>query len=268
MKTARISAALRLSVRRRTSFRARWELDALRGVAITMMVVYHFMFDLYYFYNNPLVFTPFWSGFQHATATLFILVAGVATYLASLSPRVVAISWQQQWRTFVQRGGTIFAWGMVLTGITWAVMGQGASIQFGILHLLGASIALSFPFLKVPWLALGVGAILYLVGTWLEPQAFTGFAARFAWLGFAPADLQSVDYFPLIRWFGLFLIGTFLGRKGFVEGRTESHALRGREFALFRGLQSMGLRSLPIYLLHQPVLWLGFFAYSLVRAFV
>lgn len=266
MNSKQILTTLRLSTRSRRSVGARWELDAFRGVAIVMMVAYHFMFDMYYFYNFQLVFSPFWSGFQHATASLFIMVAGVSTCLASLTPRITALSWPMQWWTFVQRGGTIFAWGMVLTGITWLVMGKEASIQFGILHLLGASIALSFPLLKTPWLALGLGATLYFFGTWLESQTFTGLATRFVWLGFAPADLQSVDYFPLFRWLGLFLTGSFLGRKGFVDGRTESNSLRGQTLPPFRWLQSMGLRSLPIYLLHQPVLWLGFLVYSLFDA--
>ena len=229
------------------------------------MVAYHFMFDLYFFYNNSLVFTPFWSNFQHATASLFVLIAGVSANLAIRSPRLAALPWKEQWWSFVLRGATIFAWGLVLTVVTWAVLGRDAAITFGILHMLGASIALSFPFLKHPRLSLGLGCLLYLVGTWLQTQTFSGFLTYFAWIGFAPEDLQSVDYFPLLRWFGLYLVGTFLGRTSFGAGNNSIHILRGRDFPPFRWLQFFGLRSLPIYLLHQPLLWLCIFIYSLVK---
>ena len=265
MNPHNLLAALRLTARRRSTDKARWELDVFRGVAISMMVAYHFMFDLYFFYNNRLVFTPFWSNFQHATASLFVLLAGASACMAARSPRLAALSWEKQWWSFVQRGFTIFAWGMVLTAITWVVLGGEAAIKFGILHLLGTSIALSFPFLKLPWLSLGLGCLLYLAGTWLQTQTFSGFITYFAWIGFAPEDLQSVDYFPLLRWFGLFLVGTFLGRMGFLEGKTAIHTLPGRDFPPFQWLQFMGLRSLPIYLLHQPILWLCIFVYSLVE---
>ncbi len=264
MNLNHVITALRLTVRQRRSAHTRWELDALRGVAIVMMVVYHFMYDLHFFYANPWIFTPFGKGFQHATASLFILVAGVSTCLAAQSPQLAEMTQAQRWGTFVRRGGTILAWGMTLTVITWMVFGSSASIKFGILHLLGVSIALSVPFRGRPWSALVLGAVLYLIGSWLEFQTFTGFWTYFAWLGFASDSLQDVDYFPLIRWFGLFLIGVFLGQKGFVAGTSKTHVLRGRNFPLFRGLQFMGLRSLPIYLLHQPLLWLCFFVYNLI----
>ena len=265
MNPYKLLAALRLTVRQRSTDKSRWELDVFRGVAINMMVAYHFMYDLYFFGYGSLVFTPFWSNFQHATASLFVLIAGLSACLAARSPRLAALSWKKQWWSFVQRGAMIFAWGMLLTVITWAVLGREAAIKFGILHMLGTSIALSFPFLRFPWLSLGGGCLLYVADTWLHTQTFAGFLTYFAWLGFAPEDLQSVDYFPLLRWFGLFLVGTFLGRMGFVEGKTATHPLQGRDFPPFRWLQFMGLRSLPIYLLHQPLLWFCIFVYSLVE---
>lgn len=259
-------SALRLNVRARTSSRTRWELDAFRGVAIVMMIAYHFMYDLYFFLGRRDVFSPFWSGFQHATATLFILVAGVSTCLAASSTRLADLSWMRQWREFLIRGGTIFAWGMALTAITAAALGQAAAIRFGILHLIGASVFLSFPFLRLPWLALALGVALHLTGSWLDTRIFEGIWTRFFWLGFAPEDMQSVDYFPLIRWFGLFLIGSFIGRKAYAPQGPDSLSLPGRDFLPFRVLRAMGVRSLPIYLLHQPLLFLGFILFGLWTA--
>jgi hypothetical protein len=45
----------------------------MRGMAVVMMVIYHFLYDLYYFRGTDSIFAnPFWFYFQRTTATLFI----------------------------------------------------------------------------------------------------------------------------------------------------------------------------------------------------
>ena len=61
-----------------------WEIDALRGVAVVMMVVYHFMYDLYYFQVSDAIFSMrFWFYFQRATASTFILLVGISLAIAA-----------------------------------------------------------------------------------------------------------------------------------------------------------------------------------------
>jgi len=53
------------------------ELDAARGIAILMMIVFHTVFDLYFFNIYPVnVSGGFWRYFAFSTASLFLLVAG------------------------------------------------------------------------------------------------------------------------------------------------------------------------------------------------
>lgn len=251
---------LRLKKRpRANSPRVVWEIDALRGIAIIMMVIYHFMYDLYFFgYSRQVFDLPFWSLFQTATASLFILVSGVSTCLASRSPRLARMTFGQRWGDFARRGGVVFGWGMVLTLITRLVLGPEMYIQFGILHLIGLSIALSYPFLRHRWMALTVGVLLFAIGKILWEMSFTGPITSLTWLGFAPASYQAVDYFPFIQWFGLFLIGTFLGQAGFRPSRPPNEGTALRFAWPSRLLQALGQRSLAVYLLHQPVLFLLF----------
>jgi uncharacterized membrane protein len=75
------------------------------------------------------------------------------------------------------------------------------------------------------------------------------------WLGFEPANHVYVDYFPLLPWFGVVLLGIFAGYT--LYGRS------GRRFGLpdlsawqpVEILQGLGAHSLKIYLIHQPVLF-------------
>ena len=61
-----------------------WEVDALRGVAIVMMVIFHLMWDLWAFHVLPdvVLWAGFWKYFQRTTATLFIMLVGVSLTLS------------------------------------------------------------------------------------------------------------------------------------------------------------------------------------------
>jgi uncharacterized membrane protein len=75
------------------------------------------------------------------------------------------------------------------------------------------------------------------------------------WLGIKQVGRSMVDHYPLIPWFGLALLGVFAGQTLYPNGQ--------RRFALqdwscsppVRGLAFLGRHSLPIYLIHQPILF-------------
>ena len=56
-----------------------WELDALRGLAIVLMVSYHLVFDLaFYGYYGAPVTQGFWRLYGRTSATLFLLLVGIS----------------------------------------------------------------------------------------------------------------------------------------------------------------------------------------------
>mgnify|MGYP000098182335 FL=1 len=71
-----------------------------------------------------------------------------------------------------------------------------------------------------------------------------------AYIGFPPPDFFSTDYFSLLPWLFLFLAGHFLRRllAGPME-RLDPDALRCPP------LCAWGRQSLPVYMLHQPVVY-------------
>lgn len=231
-----------------------WEIDALRGVAIGMMVIYHFVYDLYYFAVTDVVFTnPLWFYFQRTTASTFILLVGVS--LALRYQRLDSLYKYVSFRPFLRRGLSILGWGIVITTVTWAALGSALAIRFGILHFIGVATVMAYPFLRFRWFNLGFGLFLLVLGKILQNQTYD--LPWLVWLGFEPANYAYVDYFPFIKWFGVILLGIFVG-----------HILYGPEDRRFplpdltewrpiQLLEHLGRWSLPIYLLHQPLL-IGF----------
>ncbi len=244
-----VAATGRSSTGRR--FQRLWEVDAWRGVAVVMMVVFHLMYDLWAFGGRQeiVLYRGFWFYFQRATAGSFILLVGISLVISHHRARAGGVSSGLFWR-FFRRGLRIFAVGMGLTAAVWFA-GVGR-IDFGILHLIGASVVLAYPFLGYRWVNVALGLALNGLAEIFQDLEVPTYG--WVWLGLQPPDYVFLDYFPLVPWFGLVLIGIALGNTLYPDGQ-RAFALPdwGRHFPL-NLLRFLGRHSLLIYVIHQPIL--------------
>lgn len=241
-----------------------FRLDALRGLCVISMVLYHAVYDIVNILGIPVSWFWDWQGhlWQQSICWTFILLSGACWGLS---------------RRHIRRGLLLTACGVAVTLITCLVMPEEA-IHYGVLTLLGLS-ALILHLLdllrrhlswKVPaWAGLIFSALLFFVLRNV-PQGYLGFEGLrlcelpaglyqcnvLAVLGFPSPEFRSSDYFPLIPWFFLYLTGYFLGRLLFCWEKGERF-LR-RDTAALRPLCWVGRHSLAIYLAHQPLLMLLF----------
>lgn len=226
-----------------------WEIDYARGLAVALMVLFNYSFALDYFRIYSIADGwIYWWLFPRIIAGIFIFLVGMSltiSYSRNKSKSRLAI-----------RGAKIFALGMLATAATWLLFPQ-ETIWFGILHLIGISIILSVIFLKFERLNLFLGILLAAIGVYLSN--FTFDFPWLLWLGFAPS-FSTFDYFPLLPWLGLVLVGMFFGRRLYKNGRTrvKRKPLTGSGVVCF-----LGRHSLIIYVLHQPVLLLILHALAL-----
>jgi uncharacterized membrane protein len=223
--------------------------DAARGVAIIMMIVYHSAYDLDTLggYDIQSTTGP-WALFADVTAGLFLFLVGVS--LAISRARTTLTGWSL-FRKYLARGSRILAYGVVLT-VVFLALGMGV-VAFGILHLIGISIILAYPFLKLRFTNLVLGTLIFAAGQYILSQ---GLDSQSIWLlpfGIVPEGMIMPDYRPLLPWFGVVLIGLFFGDVVYGDGRrpavTEDEAP-----VPARLLLPMGRNSLFIYLIHQPIL--------------
>ncbi len=230
-----------------------WEVDSLRGLAIIMMITYHFLFDLTFFGIYPLdVYSGFLWIFARVTAFIFIFLMGVSMTLSSSRTKILGDNNKGElFRKYLKRGLKIFSLGMLITIVTFIFIPQ-EFIIFGVLHFIGISIILSYPFLKRKYLNLYLGIGFIIIGIFLAN--FTFDFSWLIWLGFIPNNLNTVDYFPLIPWFGVVLIGLFLGGLLYKDYQRQFKIPDLSKTLFVKIFAFLGRNSLIIYLIHQPVL--------------
>jgi len=228
-----------------------WEIDFLRGVSILLVIGYHLLYDLGDYVGLPRFLgwstnlsTTAWTVAQHFFAGLFVLLSGVSSTLT---------------RSNTRRGLRLLAVALALTLATYLIavwlhlFDPADTILFGILHCLAVSMLLyGAAFKKVSAAAnalLGAGVVGLAA---LLPILKKALVIRSDWLipfGLPSPTFSSLDYFPLIPWFGVFLIGAALGRSVYAK---KEGLLPWRMPANF--VNFAGRHSLLIYILHQPVI--------------
>jgi len=232
-----------------------WEIDFLRGIAIIMMVLYHLLYNLHYFAHfNVNVYSGFWMYFARTTATIFIFLVGVSLSISFSRTKGFSFGSTKETRLFLKylrRGLKVFSWGLIITLVTRIFLGK-AFVIFGILHLIGISIILAYPFLKLHYWNLFFGVFCIILGAYLKGFIFN--FSYLSWLGFRPAQFYSVDYFPLLPWFGVVLIGIFFGNIFYPDYSRKFQLVELSSFSGIKVFCFLGKHSLLIYLLHQPLI--------------
>jgi uncharacterized membrane protein len=232
-----------------------WEIDFLRGLAIILMVGYHLLFDLGEFVGIPKFLgwstdlsTVAWTVAQFFFAGLFIVLSGISSTLS---------------RSNVRRGLRLLAVSLLVSAATFA-FDPSSAVYFGILQCLAVSMLIyGAAFAKAGAGACAAfGAVIFGL-RWALPAVKKALAIRSDWLlplGLHGPSFSSFDYFPLIPWFGIFLVGAALGKSAYSARRS---LLPWRLPATF--VNFAGRHSLLIYIVHQPLIMGALYALGLVR---
>lgn len=222
-------------------------LDLARGAAIVAMAIYHFSWDLswFAFVDWDVGGAPGWRTFAVSIAASFLILVGVSLDLAHYE--------EIRWRPFWKRFALIAASAACVSIGTHFAFGD-SFVRFGILHCIAISSLIALPFTRLPLLyALVASATIRTLPQWASSSMFDG--EIWLWTGLGTPAMPSVDYVPLAPWTGASLLGVALSKA--MRRSAFMPSLKQMEFGGLAGraLRWMGRHSLPIYLLHQPLLY-------------
>lgn len=225
------------------------EVDALRGVAIILMVIYHFFFDLDFFGITGIdMSAASWVLFQRLIAVMFLSLVGVGLALSESRNR-------EGYAHHLKRGLFLAGVAMMITIATWIFPNDGF-IQFGIIHLIALSVIVAPLFFRFGRWNLVFGIVFIIVGLWFG-QMTTDSHLLF-WAGITDPGYHALDHYPFFPWFGVVLIGVSLGKEIYPASAPRPLITNGGGSGmagmLVRLLGLIGRNSLAIYLVHQPII--------------
>jgi uncharacterized membrane protein len=221
-------------------------IDCARGVALIGMAIYHLSWDLADFrLAAPMLpFTPQMRLLSHTVASAFLVLVGVSLALAHRKGLNV--------RAFWRRLAIVAGAAALVTAGSFA-FAPSEPITFGILHCIAVASLLAGPFVTAPAcasVAIGLGAIaapFFIRSTLFDPPWLL-------WLGLGEALPNTLDWRPLLPWAGVVFLGLGATRlPGVIERLAAPRRWRALS-APARAICFAGRHSLPVYLIHQPML--------------
>ena len=218
-------------------------IDALRGISVILMVVHHLLYNFVAFLGAPpwLFSNPVFDVLHYFFAGLFIFLSGVSSRFS---------------RSNIKRGLIVIA---VAAGISAIMYFMEMPIWFGILHFLGFSM-LFYGLTHKFWTAIprAVAPFVYIIGI-IGGALATSYASINAHgvagvvvsvLGWPQAGFVSYDYFPILPWIFVFLLGTWAGK--YIAEKKLPNWFYEKKVPIF---PIIGRNALIIYILHQPILY-------------
>ncbi|GAA0859930.1 heparan-alpha-glucosaminide N-acetyltransferase [Aliiglaciecola litoralis] len=229
------------------NFKRIYTIDAMRCLAIVLMVIFHFIYDLKYFgyVSWDIPDGPGWRQFRQVILTLFFVCVGFS--LAAVHGR------QFRSKHFTKRFMQLLLASVAVT-VSSLFMAPNNWIFFGVLHFIAAASLLCVPFARFPKLALIVGLIVIAI-------------YNFGWVSsiwpFQPVrhllPSYTNDYVGLFPWTGVVLLGIWLARQQFLQADPL------KSWGTPKWVAFASRHSLIIYLVHQPILFALFGAASLLH---
>jgi uncharacterized membrane protein len=236
-----------------------WEVDAARGVALGLMLLFNWSYALDYLGIYTIVGHPswlYWEVLPDCIAFLFVFIVGVSL---TLSVNRLRRTYPQRWpdlatRKYPARGLGIVGLALGITIVTYWYDPE-RFVYFGILHLIGVAVLCSRPLLVRKWAALACGTVAIALGPLVA--SIQTHSRVLAAIGLTTPH-PSFDYFPVLPWIGVAFLGIWTGHVLFPNGKRRFDPGSAPDTLVVgqavQTLQFVGRHTLVVYLTHQPAL--------------
>lgn len=251
-----------------------FEIDFIKGIATILMIIFHFFFLMYFMEiekfnidNGVLTF------FARAAHSIFILMVGVNL---AISYKIMKDKYKDVYENkrkdfmnmytgkIFKRAMYLLLFGFIMTLLSYLGFGE-LFIRFGIFQFIGVAILLSLlvtPYKYNSLITTGIVILLYIMINISKVTDYLGKSCTNMPLvcfisGLYNVRYTSLDYFPIIPFFGLVTLGIFLGQTFYTakdrtylsESENESFDKISKNYIVEK-ISCVGSNSFKIYFIH------------------
>lgn len=233
-----------------------FELDALRGLAVLMMVLHHLIYDLRYLLGLDVFAWQETKWFDLLLRPFFLAIFLIGSGITSTFTR-------SNLRRGLRLGAVAIAYSIVMA-IVSLVMQTDFYIFFNVLHLLAVGSLVYAGISRRDKGAHTDTLLVFLLVLIFYAALIMPAEPASTWLllplGILPANAPAMaDYLPILPWLGFFLAGALIGRLQYRERKTAFPNAPQWLLSVSQPFIFLGRNSLWIYILHQPLLMLILF---------
>ena len=224
-------------------------LDLMRSTAIVLMVIFHFIYDLKFFsiIQSTIPDGQGWQQFRWLIISLFFLCLGASLHLTHKQ--------RFQSKKFFIRVLQIALSALVISVGSYYFINENW-IFFGVLHFLAFASLIAIFLVNLPVIALIIGISLLVTGALqIVPTRWPFY------LFFEDLPGYTNDYVAIVPWLGMVLVGIFLGSTKWFQ---DDPCKNWFDTIIKHRLAVPGQHSLVIYLIHQPILILAIYLFTLL----
>ena len=217
-------------------------LDVTRTLAIVLMVIFHFIYDLKYFsyVDWDIPDGGGWRIFRMLIISLFFLCLGASLSFTHHTKFKVA--------KFLKRTSQIALAAFVISIVSYFAIPQNW-IFFGVLHFLALSSLIVVGLVRHPLLCLLIGLGLLIFGALQILPSRWPFNLLFDGLPY-----YTNDYVSIQPWLGMVFLGVPLAHWYLFKYDPLAKVVQNANESTQKWLMWPGQHSLSIYIVHQPIL--------------
>ena len=217
-------------------------IDFWRGIAIILMIIYHYFCLLDLKKNSNYTSNIFLMIIGYIARIIFIFLLGYSFNLSKQRNN------NKLKFDYFRRVVILFIYGMMMSLLSYITptIGETMYVRFGILHFMAVALFFLIILSVNLYLAISIGFITLVSYFFIYNTSSNHYLKTV--IGFKPT-YNSVDHFPLFKWFWLCSLGYT------ISYFKRNHSQKQNKNVLYKGIANLGKWSLEIYVIHFPILY-------------